>query len=47
MGILNYVAYRDIFERRATNGPIEVPILTSAPLAQGDLAGDLALHPRL
>jgi hypothetical protein len=38
MGILNYVAYRDIFERRASNSPIEVPALAPVPLAQEGLS---------
>jgi Flp pilus assembly protein protease CpaA len=32
MGILNYVAYRDIFERRSAN----LPLVATAPIAVGE-----------
>ena len=37
MGILNYVAYRDIFERRASNNPVEAPSPAPARLTQEGL----------
>lgn len=38
MGILNYVAYRDIFERRASNSPIEASAPAPARFVQEGIA---------